>query len=121
MSNKKMSNKKNVFFEEIELSEIVLKKTNQAFEMIHQKETGSMKKLNTKSKKSFKTQAAAIVGVCIVAVSGISAAAAIHHYWGRGMNGNIQASDEQHDSSRNLQKRISQKCTVKKQRMYPLL
>ena len=54
-----------------------------------------MKKLNTKSKKSFKTQAAAIVGVCIVAVSGISAAAAIHHYWGRGMNGNIQASDEQ--------------------------
>ena len=28
MSNKKMSNKKNVFFEEIELSEIVLKKTN---------------------------------------------------------------------------------------------
>lgn len=26
MSNKKMSNKKNVFFEEIELSEIVLKK-----------------------------------------------------------------------------------------------
>ena len=65
MSNKKMSNKKNVFFEEIELSEIVLKKTNQAFEMIHQKETGSMKKLNTKSKKSFKTQAAAIVGVCI--------------------------------------------------------
>ena len=90
-----MSNKKNVFFEEIELSEIVLKKTNQAFEMIHQKETGSMKKLNTKSKKSFKTQAAAIVGVCIVAVSGISAAAAIHHYWGRGMNGNIQASDEQ--------------------------
>ncbi len=95
MSNKKMSNKKNVFFEEIELSEIVLKKTNQAFEMIHQKETGSMKKLNKKSKKSFKTQAAAIVGVCIVAVSGISAAAAIHHYWGRGMNGNIQASDEQ--------------------------
>lgn len=118
MSNKKMSNKKNVFFEEIELSEIVLKKTNQAFEMIHQKETGSMKKLNTKSKKSFKTQAAAIVGVCIVAVSGISAAAAIHHYWGRGMNGIFR---HPMNSSRSLQKRISQKCTVRKQRMYPLL
>jgi hypothetical protein len=33
-----MSNKKKIFSEEIELSEIVLKKTNQAFEMIQQED-----------------------------------------------------------------------------------
>ena len=90
-----MSNKKNVFSEEIELSEIVLKKTNQAFEMIKQEDIVYMKKTHTRSKKTFKTQAAAVAGICILAVSSISAIAAIHHYWGRGMNGNIQASDEQ--------------------------
>lgn len=90
-----MSNKKNVFSEEIELSEIVLKKTNQAFEMIKQEDIVYMKKTHTGSKKMFKAQAAAIAGICILAVSSISAIAAIHHYWGRGMNGNIQASDEQ--------------------------
>lgn len=90
-----MSNKKNVFSEEIELSEIVLKKTNQAFEMINQEDIVYMKKTHTSRGKRFKTQAAVIAGVCILAISSISAAAAIHHYWGRGMNGNIQASDEQ--------------------------
>ena len=90
-----MANKKNVFSEEIELSEIVLKKTNQAFEMIKQEDIVYMKKTHTSRGKMFKTQAAVIAGVCILAISSISAVAAIHHYWGRGMNGNIQASDEQ--------------------------
>lgn len=90
-----MSKKKNIFSEEIELSEIVLKKTNQAFEMIQQEEIDYMKKTNTKGKKLFKTQVAVIAGVCILAVSSISAVAAMRHYWGRGMNGNIQASEEQ--------------------------
>ena len=90
-----MANKKNIFSEEIELSEIVLKKTNQAFEMIRQEDIVYMKKTNTRGKKMFKTQVAVIAGVCILAVSSISAIAAIRHYWGRGMSGNIQASDEQ--------------------------
>ena len=90
-----MANKKSIFSEEIELSEIVLKKTNQAFEMIRQEDIVYMKKTHTRGKKMFKAQAAAIAGICILAVSSISAVAAIHHYWGRGMNGNIQASDEQ--------------------------
>ena len=89
-----MANKKTILSEEIELSEIVLKKTNQAFEIIQQEDIVYMKKTHTRG-KMFKTQAAVIVGVCILAVSSISAVAAIHHYWGRGMNGNIQASDEQ--------------------------
>lgn len=90
-----MANKKTILSEEIELSEIVLKKANQAFEMIKQEDIVYMKKTHTRGKKIFKTQAAVIAGVCILAVSSISAVAAIHHYWGRGMNGNIQASDEQ--------------------------
>ena len=90
-----MANKKTILSEEIELSEIVLEKTNQAFEMINQEDIVCMKKTHTKDKKVFKTQAAVIAGVCILAVSSISAVAAIHHYWGRGMNGIIQASDEQ--------------------------
>lgn len=90
-----MANKKTILSEEIELSEIVLEKTNQAFEMIKQEDIVCMKKTHTRGKKMFKTQAAVIAGVCILAVSSISAVAAIHHYWGRGMNGMIQASDEQ--------------------------
>ena len=90
-----MSDRKNIFPEEIELSEIVLNKTNQAFEMIKKEGTGYMKKTNIKGRKTLKTQAAAIVGVCILAASSISAVAAIRHYWGRGMNGNLQASDTQ--------------------------
>ena len=88
-----MSDQRNIFPEEIELSEIVLSKTNQAFEMIKQEDTGYMKKQDIRCRKFIKKQAAVIAGICILAVSSISAAAAIHYYWGRGMNGNLQASD----------------------------
>ena len=89
-----MSEKKNIFSQEIELSEIVLKKANLAFEQIRQEDTDKMKK--EKGKKSFKVQAAAIAGICCVLAAGsISAVSAIRHYWGRGMNGNIQATDSE--------------------------
>lgn len=90
-----MSNHRKIFSEEVELSEIVLEKTNQAFEMIQQEDIVHMGKTNTKGKRIYKMQAAAVAGICILAVSSISVIAAIHHYWGRGMNGNIQASDAQ--------------------------
>lgn len=95
-----MSKKKDIFSQEIELSEIVLQKTEHAFERIRQEDDVSMKTANTKSKviakgRGWKAQAAAIAGVCILAVSSISVAAAVRHYWGRGMNGNLQATDEQ--------------------------
>lgn len=90
-----MSNNKNIFPEEIELSEIVLNKTNRAFEIIKQEDTGHMKNPNIRGMNILRKQAAAIACICILAVSSISAVAAIHHYWGRGMNGNIQASDTQ--------------------------
>ena len=58
-----MANKKSIFSEEIELSEIVLKKTNQAFEMIKHEDIVYMKKAHTRGKKMFKTQVAAIAGI----------------------------------------------------------
>lgn len=90
-----MSNHRKIFSEEVELSEIVLKKTNQAFARIKQEDTGYMKRTTTEGRKLFKTQAAVMAGVCVLAISSVSAVAAIHHYWGRGMKGNIQASDIQ--------------------------
>ena len=88
-----MSDQKIIFPEETVLSEIVLNKTNQAFEMINKEDTDYMRKTSIRGRKTLKTQAAAIAGVCILAVSSISAVAAIHHYWSRGMNGSLQASD----------------------------
>lgn len=59
-----MANKKTILSEEIELSEIVLKKTNQAFEMIKQEDIVSMKKTRNRGRKMFKTQAAVAAGIC---------------------------------------------------------
>lgn len=87
-----MMEEKKVLPDEIELPEIILSKANHAFEMIRQEGVNMTK---PKKRRLFKSQVAAIAGVCLLAVSGISAAAAIHHYWGRAMSGNIQASDVQ--------------------------
>lgn len=87
-----MMGNKNVLPDEIEIPEIILCKSNRAFEMIRQ-ENVHMKK--SKKRKGFQSQAAVIAGVCLFAISSISVAAAVHHYWGRGMNGNLQASDVQ--------------------------
>ena len=88
-----MMEEKKMLPDEIELPEIILNKTNHAFEMIRQEDDVNMKKQN--NRRWFKTQVAAIAGVCLLAVSSVSVVAAIHYYWGRGMNGNIQASDAQ--------------------------
>lgn len=97
-----MSDKKIIFPEETELSEIVLNKANHAFEMIIKEDIGYMKETNRKGRKLIKKQAAVIAGICILAASSISAVAAIHHYWSRGMNGSLQASDtEQRELTEN--------------------
>lgn len=93
-----MANKKNVFSENVELSELVLSKTNQAFAQIQKEDNDFMEKKYAKNKRLWKTRAAAAAGLCILAAGSISAAAAIRHYWGRGMNGNLLASDMQQQS-----------------------
>ncbi len=88
---------KKILQEDIELSEVVLSKANHALEMIRQEETENMADNNQKKYKKnarrMKSQAAAVAAVCLLAVGGVSAVAAIHHNWGRGMSGNIQATD----------------------------
>ena len=88
---------KKILQEDVELPEVVLSKANHALEMIRQEETENMAADNQKNSKKntrrIKSQVAAAVAVCVLAVGGVSAVAAIHHNWGRGMSGNIQATD----------------------------
>ena len=88
---------KKILQEDIELPEVVLSKANHALEMIRQEETENMAADNQKNSKKntrrIKSQVAAAAAVCVLAAGGVSAVAAIHHNWGRGMNGNIQATD----------------------------
>lgn len=88
---------KKILQEDVELPEVVLNKANHALEMIRQEETENMAADNQKNSKKntrrIKSQVAAATAVCVLAVGGVSAVAAIHHNWGRGMSGNIQATD----------------------------
>lgn len=88
---------KKILQEDVELPEVVLSKANHALEMIRQEETKNMAADNQKNSKKntrrIKSQVAAAATVCVLAVGGVSAVAAIHHNWGRGMSGNIQATD----------------------------
>lgn len=88
---------KKILQEDVELPEVVLSKANHALEMIRQEETENMAADNQKNSKKntrrIKSQVAAAATVCVLAVGGVSAVAAIHHNWGRGMSGNIQATD----------------------------
>lgn len=88
---------KKILQEDIELPEVVLSKANHALEIIRQKETENMaadnQKKSKKNTRRIKSQVAAAAAVCVLAVGGVSAVAAIHHNWGRGMSGNIQATD----------------------------
>lgn len=88
---------KKILQEDVELPEVVLSKANHALEMIRQEETENMAANNQKNSKKntrrIKSQVAAATAVCVLAVGGVSAVAAIHHNWGRGMSGNIQATD----------------------------
>ena len=88
---------KKILQEDVELPEVVLSKASHALEMIRQEETENMAADNQKNSKKntrrIKSQVAAATAVCVLAVGGVSAVAAIHHNWGRGMSGNIQATD----------------------------
>lgn len=88
---------KKILQEDVKLPEVVLSKANHALEMIRQEETENMAADNQKNSKKntrrIKSQVAAAAAVCVLAVGGVSAVAAIHHNWGRGMSGNIQATD----------------------------
>jgi len=98
-----MINKNNIFSKDIEVPEIVMHKAEDAFAQIRLEGKNRMKEnRNVKDAKNrrrrrmaFKNRVAAAACIGILAVSSVTAAAAAYHLWGRGMQGNLQASKEQ--------------------------
>jgi len=98
-----MANKKDIFSKDIEVPEIVMHKAEDAFAQIRLGEKNSMTESNKNDAKNqgkqrtiFKNHAAVAACIGILAISSVTAvAAAYYHFWGRGMQGNLQASKEQ--------------------------
>lgn len=97
-----MENLKKMFSEDVKVPEIVLQEADAAFAKIKMEGNGNMannrnrngNKRNGKV-RVWKGQAAAAVCACILVAGGITAFAAIHHLWSRGMQGTVQATEEQ--------------------------
>ncbi len=95
-----MTDQKNIFSREIEIPEIVMRKAEDAFAGIREEGkdimTENHKKADAKKRgRAFKNRVAVAACIGILVVSGVTAAAAAYHLWGRGMQGNLQATGEQ--------------------------
>lgn len=93
-----MREEKNVLNSDVEIPEVVLKKTDDALAQIRES-TKPVRKVKKESRfqGGFRyAQAAAIACAVLVGAGGITVTAAVvHHLWSRGMQGNIQATEEQ--------------------------
>lgn len=88
---------KEIFEQDVELPNVVLEKMDDAFAMIQleDKKIMSNTEKTKKRKNMFKGQVAAATFLSILAIGGITVVAAVHHYWSRGMQGTLQATQEQ--------------------------
>ena len=93
-----MREEKQILKSDVEIPEVVLKKTDDALAQIRE----SIKPVRKAKKESrfqggFRyAQAAAISCAVLVGAGGITVTAAVvHHLWSRGMQGNLQATEEQ--------------------------
>ena len=93
-----MREEKNVLNSDVEIPEVVLKKTDDALAQIRES-TKPVRKAKKESRfqGGFRyAQAAVIACAVLVGAGGITVTAAVvHHLWSRGMQGNIQATEEQ--------------------------
>lgn len=93
-----MREEKNVLNSDVEIPEVVLKKTDDALAQIRES-TKPVRKAKKESRfqGGFRyAQVAAIACAVLVGAGGITVTAAVvHHLWSRGMQGNIQATEEQ--------------------------
>ena len=93
-----MREERNVLNSDVEIPEVVLKKADDALTQIKES-TKPVRKAKKESRfqGGFRyAQAAAIACAVLVGAGGITVTAAVvHHLWSRGMQGNIQATDEQ--------------------------
>lgn len=94
-----MKKDNNLWNTDVELPEIVLEKANDAFAKIQKEETSTMTDINSykKTNRSRTLRKFTAVAACagLLVVGSVASAAAIHHIWGRGMQGTLQSTDEQ--------------------------
>jgi hypothetical protein len=79
---------------EVEVPEIVMQKANAAFSQIKKEET-KMKNEVKKKVPFFRKRAAAAAAIGIFAMGSVTTIAATHHIWSRGIQGTLQATEEQ--------------------------
>lgn len=90
-----MKYRPDLFSEEIVLPDIVQQKADEAFALIQKEGEIMAKKKQRRKNTIFKSQAAAIACICLIAAGSLTAFAAIRHFWSRGMQGAVQATPEQ--------------------------
>lgn len=93
-----MKKNSNIFQDDIKVPEIVLQKADEAFARIQTEGRSTMKKTNqTENRKHtfWRNPAAVAACACIIVAGSVTAGAAVHHVWSRGMQGAVQATDTQ--------------------------
>ena len=93
-----MKKNSNIFQDDIKVPEIVLQKADEAFAGIQTEGRSTMKKNNqTENRKHtfWRNPAAVAACTCIIVAGSVTAGAAVHHVWSRGLQGAVQATDTQ--------------------------
>lgn len=93
-----MKKNSNIFQDDIKVPEIVLQKADEAFARIKTEGESTMKRTNqTENRKHtlWRNPAAVAACACIIVAGSVTAGAAVHHVWSRGMQGAVQATDSQ--------------------------
>lgn len=93
-----MKKNSNIFQDDIKVPEIVLQKADEAFAGIQTEGRSTMKKNNqTENQKHtfWRNPAAVAACTCIIVAGSVTAGAAVHHVWSRGMQGAVRATDTQ--------------------------
>ena len=93
-----MKKNSNIFQDDIKVPEIVLQKADEAFAGIQTEGRSTMKKNNqTENRKHtfWRKPAAVAACTCIIVAGSVTAGAAVHHVWSRGMQEAVQATDTQ--------------------------
>ena len=93
-----MKKNSNIFQDDIKVPEIVSQKADEAFVRIQTEGRSTMKKNNqTENRKHtfWRNPAAVAACACIIVAGSVTAGAAVHHVWSRGLQGAVQATDTQ--------------------------
>ena len=93
-----MKEEKDILNRDVEIPEVVFRKADAALNQIraNTESTKATRKVTRIQGRIHHVQAAAVACAVLIGAGGITATAAvIHHLWSRGMQANIQATEEQ--------------------------